>query len=180
MPKHRIKKKIGVETNFCSHVVPWAYYESARSRRIIHQKTNPPVTPQVSEDDPKAAKLFAEYERRKHITQELRWHELAGLAWVISSPIIAGYTLQYSRYFLSNYERYMSSFNVVVFVLAASLKPLSHVMMLLRERTLYLQSEAQTSESQVQLLQRKLDIMEEELDTLRKAFATKKDLGQVN
>ena len=73
----------------------------------------------------------------------------------------------------------MSSFNVVVFVLAASLKPLAHVMTLLRERTFYLQSEMQASESQVQMLQRKLDLMEDELDTLRKAFATKKDLGQV-
>lgn len=74
----------------------------------------------------------------------------------------------------------MSSFNVIVFVLAASIKPVAHVMRLLRERTLYLQSEMQVTETQVQMLQRKLDLIEEELETLRKAFATKKDLGQVS
>lgn len=133
----------------------------------------------INKDEPDYAKQLAEFKRRKAITNELKRHELFGLLWVTTSPILAGITLHYSRYFLANYERYMSSFNVVVFVLAASLKPLAHAMTLLRERTLYLQSEIQTSESQVQLLQRKLDLMEEELDTLRKAFATKKDLGQV-
>ncbi|KAF7720949.1 hypothetical protein EC973_005741 [Apophysomyces ossiformis] len=110
---------------------------------------------------------------------ELRRHELVGLIWVIVSPAIAGYTLQYSRYFLSNHERYLSSFNVTVFVLAASIKPLAHVMTLLRERTLYLQSEMQLQETPTEILQRKLDAMEEELVGLQKAFATKKDLGQV-
>lgn len=114
------------------------------------------------------------------IAAELRRHELAGLVWVVSSPIVAGYILQYSRHLLSNHERYMSSFNVIVFVLAASIKPVAHVMRLLRERTLYLQSEMQVTETQVQMLQRKLDLIEEELETLRKAFATKKDLGQVS
>ncbi|KAI8137896.1 hypothetical protein BJV82DRAFT_646736 [Fennellomyces sp. T-0311] len=150
--------------------VPWSYYESARSRRLIHQKSS------IVLDE---RKQLTELQRRTVIAEELRRHELVGLLWVIASPLLAGYTLQYSRYFLSNYERYMSSFNVVVFVLAASLKPLAHVMTLLRERTFYLQSEMQASESQVQMLQRKLDLMEDELDTLRKAFATKKDLGQV-
>ncbi|KAG0175316.1 hypothetical protein DFQ30_009588 [Apophysomyces sp. BC1015] len=115
--------------------VPWAYYESARSRRILHQNT--------SQLDDK--KQLAEYERRQVMAQELRRHELVGLLWVVISPAVAGYTLQYSRYFLNNYERYMSSFNVVVFVLAASIKPLAHVMTLLRERTLHLQSELQVT-----------------------------------
>ncbi|KAI8329069.1 hypothetical protein BC941DRAFT_363115 [Chlamydoabsidia padenii] len=137
--------------------VPWSYYESARRRRMIHSNT--------SMDRP--------------VTTELRRHELIGLIWVLASPAVAGYTLQYSRYFLSDYERYMSSFNVAVFVLAASLKPLSHVMLLLRERTLYLQSEIQINETHVDRLQRKLDLMEDELVWLRHAFATKKDLGQV-
>lgn len=73
----------------------------------------------------------------------------------------------------------MSSFNITVFVLAASLKPLIHMMALLRERTLFLQSEMSVSESEVNKLQKKLDLIEEELYDLRRAFATKKDLGQV-
>jgi hypothetical protein len=113
------------------------------------------------------------------VEEELRKHELVGLTWVILSPALAGYTLQYSRYFLSNYDKYMSSFNVTVFILASSIKPLIHIMALLRERTVYLQSEAMVDETEMEMLQKKVDLLEEELDTLRTAFATKRDLGQV-
>jgi hypothetical protein len=147
--------------------VPWSYYESARSRRMIHQY----ATHHPRQQD---AVL-----RKTSVQEELRRHELIGLAWVVLSPAIAGYTLQYSRYFLSNYDKYMSTFNVTVFVLAATLKPLFHVMALLRERTLFLQSEMQVDGSEIELLQKKMEMMEDELDGLRKAFATKRDLGQV-
>ncbi|KAI8075877.1 uncharacterized protein B0P05DRAFT_579963 [Gilbertella persicaria] len=143
--------------------VPWFYYESARTRRIIHQHHM----------DEKKGK------RRERVEEELRKHEFVGLAWVALSPAIAGYTLQYSRYFLSNYEKYMSTFNVTVFVLAASLKPLLHIVVLLRERTLYLQSEMKIDESEVDILTKKMEMIQDELDNLRKAFATKKDLGQM-
>lgn len=123
--------------------------------------------------------MQSEHQKRKLITAELRRHELAGLVWVIFSPIIAGYTLQYSRLLLSNVDKYISAFNVTVFTLAASIKPLSHVIVLLQERTLFLQSEALITETQVQLLQSRLDLVEKELFGLRKAYATKKDLGQM-
>ncbi|KAI9360517.1 hypothetical protein BD770DRAFT_318523 [Pilaira anomala] len=164
---------------------PWAYYESARTRRIIHQHSSAEKTKaglsntRQQQDEIYAQRMRTEYEKRKLITAELRRHELAGLVWVILSPMIAGYTLQYSRFLLSNVDRYISAFNVTVFTLAASIKPLSHVMTLLQERTLFLQSEALVTENQVQLLQSRLDLVEKELDGLRKAYATKKDLGQM-
>lgn len=133
----------------------------------------------TKEDESYYKRMQREHEKRKLITAELRRHELAGLLWVVFSPAIAGYTLQYSRYLLSNVDRYISAFNVTVFILAASIKPLSHVMVLLQERTMFLQSEALVSESQVQILQNKLELLEKELMVLRKAYATKKDLGQV-
>ncbi|ORX56917.1 hypothetical protein DM01DRAFT_322416 [Hesseltinella vesiculosa] len=142
--------------------VPWSYYESARSRRLIHFHATREMP-----------------SKQNQLASELRRHEVTGLLWVIASPFIAGYTLQYSRYFLSDYDRYMSSFNVAVFVLAASLKPLSHVMMLLRERTLFLQSEIQVNDTHVVRLQKRIDILEEELFALSQAYATKKDLGQM-
>lgn len=131
------------------------------------------------EDEAYFKRMQQEHAKRKLITAELRRHEIAGLLWVILSPAIAGYTLQYSRYLLSNVDRYISAFNVTVFILAASIKPISHVMVLLQERTMFLQSEALVSESQVQVLQTKMDLLERELYGLRKAYATKKDLGQV-
>ncbi|CAO3643780.1 unnamed protein product [Mucor fragilis] len=164
--------------------VPWAYYESARTRRIIHQKSSTEKSKASllntqKEDEAYFKRMQQEHAKRKLITAELRRHELAGLLWVVLSPAIAGYTLQYSRYLLSNVDRYISAFNVTVFILAASIKPISHVMVLLQERTMFLQSEALVSESQVQVLQTKMDLLEKELYGLRKAYATKKDLGQV-
>ncbi|KAI8391507.1 uncharacterized protein BYT42DRAFT_489254 [Radiomyces spectabilis] len=142
--------------------VPWSYYESARTRRRLHQNT------MASKND----------HRRQLLSYELKRHELIGLIWVILSPVIAGYTLQYSRYFLNNYDKYMSVFNITVFVVAASLKPVSHIMTLLRERTLFLQSEVEVQDTVVETLQKRIDVLEDELDNLRQAFATKKDLGQ--
>ncbi|KAI9253675.1 hypothetical protein EDC94DRAFT_525116 [Helicostylum pulchrum] len=153
--------------------VPWAYYDTARSRRVIHQYATNNNNQAGLDSNKKRDK------RKESVEEELRKHEFIGLVWVIISPAVAGYTLQYSRYFLSNYDKYMSTFNVTVFVLAASLKPLIHVMALLRERTVFLQSEMVINESEIEVLQRKLESMEEELDGLRKAFATKRDLGQV-
>lgn len=165
--------------------MPWSYYESARSRRMIHQYAahNPRHQHQQQQEEEEEGpdgkrKEYASL-RKASVKEELRRHELIGLTWVVMSPAIAGYTLQYSRYFLSNYDKYMSTFNVTVFVLAATLKPLFHVMALLRERTLFLQSEIQVDESEMKLLQRKMEMMEVELDGLRKAFVTKRDLGQV-
>ncbi|CAO3593329.1 unnamed protein product [Absidia cylindrospora] len=165
--------------------VPWSYYESARSRRMNHfnatfnhssTSSSSSTTAPTPDEGQKGRTARG---RQEQVANELRFHELIGLIWVLASPAVAGYTLQYSRYFLSDYERYMSSFNVAVFVLAASLKPLSHVMLLLRERTVYLQSEIQVNETHVQRLQTKLDMMEDELDALKEAFATKGDLDQV-
>lgn len=145
-----------IVTHLYVMLVPWSYYESARARRTNTTK------------------------RKESVEQELRRHELMGLIWVILSPAIAGYTLQYSRYILSNHDKYMSTFNVTVFVLAASIKPLIHIIALLTERTLFLQSEVHADETEIQVLAKKLEIIQEELDGLRKAYATKRDLGQVS
>ncbi|KAI8647405.1 hypothetical protein BD408DRAFT_334911 [Parasitella parasitica] len=165
--------------------VPWAYYESARSRHIMHQKLSNERTNAgilhipKNEQEAFARRMQRDHSKSKSITAELRRHELAGLLLVVLSPAIAGYTLQYSRYLLSNIDRYINAFNVTIFILAASIRPLTHVMTLLQRRTAFLQSEALASENQVQVLQAKLDILEKELYGLRKAFATKQDLGQL-
>lgn len=159
--------------------MPWSYYESAKSRRMIRQysATNYHHHQQQQYGDGKR-KEYASLHKAS-VEKELRRHELIGLAWVVVSPAIAGYTLQYSRYFLSNYDKYMSTFNVTVFVLAATLKPLFHVIALLRERTLFLQSEMQVDENEIDLLQKKMEMMENELEGLKRAFVTKRDLGKV-
>lgn len=154
--------------------VPWNYYESARSRRIINQNSRVPLPAHMNDE-----KKAIEIKRKQTVAKELRQHELIGLLWVLASPIIAGLTLQYSRRFLSNQDKYLSSFNIVVFVLAALIKPTVHCMSMLKDRTLYLQSEMQTEEGEVDVLRERIYELEDELQSLKKAFATKKDLGQV-
>ncbi|KAG2187576.1 hypothetical protein INT44_005265 [Umbelopsis vinacea] len=154
--------------------VPWNYYESARSRRIINQNSRVPLPAHMNDE-----KKALEIKRKQIVARELRQHELIGLLWVLASPIIAGLTLQYSRRFLSNQDKYLSSFNIVVFVLAALIKPTVHCMSMLKDRTLYLQSEMQTEEGEVEILRERVYELEDELQSLKKAFATKKDLGQV-
>lgn len=124
-------------------------------------------------------KKALEIKRKQLVARELRQHELAGLLWVLASPIIAGLTLQYSRRFLSNQDKYLSSFNIVVFVLAALIKPTAHCLSMLKDRTLYLQSQMQLEEGEVDILRERIYELEDELQSLKKAFATKKDLGQV-
>ncbi|KAG0786440.1 hypothetical protein G6F62_008336 [Rhizopus arrhizus] len=120
-----------------------------------------------------------EREKQQKIHAELRRHELAALIWIVLSPLIAGYTLQYSRYLLCNVDRYISAFNITVFILAASIKPLSQVMLLLQERTVYLQNEVNFDEGEVVMLQNRLNSLEKEFEMLRRAYVTKKDLGQI-
>ncbi|CEP17629.1 hypothetical protein [Parasitella parasitica] len=165
--------------------VPWAYYESARSRRIVHQKSSTEKTNvgllNIQKDEQEAffKRMQQDCSKRKLMTAELRRHELAGLLLVVLSPVIAGYTLQYSRYLLSSVDRYISEFNVAIFILAASIKPLTHVITLLQQRTIFLQTEALNSDNQVQVLEKKLDLLEKDFYGLQRAFATKQDLGQV-
>ncbi|CEG78752.1 hypothetical protein RMATCC62417_13314 [Rhizopus microsporus] len=160
--------------------VPWSYYESARIRRVIHQQSSVELKAgPKAEEAAYLRKLQTEREKQQSIHAELRRHELAGLVWVVLSPLIAGYTLQYSRYFFANTDKYISAFNITVFTLAASIKPLSHVIFLLQERTLYLQNEAAFSETEIEMLQSRIRFLEKEIDVLRRAYATKKDLGQI-
>ncbi|KAI8063648.1 uncharacterized protein B0P05DRAFT_476717 [Gilbertella persicaria] len=130
-------------------VVPWSYYESAKSRRILYQPTN-----------------RSEQEKQVKLQKELRCHELIGLIWVLVSPAMAGYTLRYSQYLLSNVDHYVSSFNITVFVLAASIRPLSHIITMLHERTLFLHSESMVKASQVELLEAKVDQLEKQVHLL--------------
>ncbi|CEJ01606.1 hypothetical protein RMCBS344292_15629 [Rhizopus microsporus] len=161
-------------------LVPWSYYESARIRRVIHQQSSVELKAgPKAEEAAYLHKLQTEREKQQSIHAELRRHELAGLVWIVLSPLIAGYTLRYSRYFFANADKYISAFNVTVFTLAASIKPLSHVILLLQERTLYLQNEAAFSETEVEMLQSRIRFLEKEIDVLRRAYATKKDLGQI-
>lgn len=118
--------------------------------------------------------------RRRQAAAELRRQEFSSLLLVLASPFLAGYSLRWTKSYLSEYDRYMSNFNIVLFVFAASIRPFVHVVDLIRTRALYLQEEAHYPSTEVELLKRKVHTLEQEISLLKKAFATKKDLGQVS
>ena len=112
--------------------------------------------------------------------QELRREERVGLFWVFISPFIAAYSLRFTRYFLTNHERYMGYFNIFIFVLAAMIKPSEHALSLLRDRTQELQNHLGRDEQLTDMLHSRADQMHKEISYLYGELATKKDIGRVN
>ncbi|KAI9275997.1 hypothetical protein BY458DRAFT_506748 [Sporodiniella umbellata] len=133
---------------------PWHYYESARAYRVVR------------------------FREKRAEEKELQLHEMIGLGCVLFSPAVAGWALEASHRLL-HHTQYMSSFNIKVFVIAASLKPIFHLSALIQERTLFLVNERPREEGKLSLFHQKLDLMEEAMDALRQAYATRHDLGQV-
>ncbi|MDI1491639.1 MAG: hypothetical protein OHK93_002848 [Ramalina farinacea] len=71
---------------------------------------------------------------------ELRIHELLALLTCFVSPLIGSWLLHHIRAQLSRpSEGLVSNYNLTIFVMAAELRPLSHLIKLVQARTLYLQ-----------------------------------------
>ena len=87
---------------------------------------------------------------------ELRIHELLALLTCFISPLIGSWLLHHIRDQLSRpSEGLVSNYNLTIFVMAAELRPLSHLIKLVQARTLYLQrvvssNPHQTSSSSLQ------------------------------
>ncbi|KAI8139355.1 hypothetical protein BJV82DRAFT_626946 [Fennellomyces sp. T-0311] len=143
--------------------VPWSYFEGARARRIIHQNAS------AHRNDAK----------RIELGEKLRHEERVGLFWVMLSPFIVAYSLRFGRYFLTNHERYMNYFNIIIFVLAAMVKPCEHALSLLCDRTQELQDDLGPDERIADVLQSRVDRMYKEINDLYGELATKKDVGEI-
>lgn len=147
--------------------VPWELYYAARSRRVINENL-PGQTADPSQE-----------ERRNHAIKELRRQELYALVTVISSPIIGGYALHGAKSYLTDYDKYISQFNIVLFVLASGIRPLMHIVSLAKNRTLHLQEEVHYPSTEVELLKRRVQHLEYEFSQLRRGLATKRDVINV-
>ncbi|CAG8558122.1 14662_t:CDS:10 [Funneliformis caledonium] len=147
--------------------VPWELYYAARSRRVVNEN----LTDQA--DDP------AQEELRNKASKELRRQELWALLLVIVSPIIGGYALHCAKLYLTDYDKYISHFNIILFVFAAGIRPLMHITSLAKNRTLYLQEQVHYPSTEVELLKRRVQHLEYEFSQLRRGFATKKDVINV-
>jgi len=147
--------------------VPWELYYAARSRRVINE--NPPG----QTADP------AQEEQRNQAAKELRRQEIYALMLVIASPIIGGYALHGAKMYLTDYDMYISQFNIVLFVLASGIRPLMHIASLAKNRTLHLQEQVHYPSTEVELLKRRVQHLEYEFSHLRRGFATKRDVINV-
>ncbi|KAI7829463.1 hypothetical protein BC939DRAFT_27476 [Gamsiella multidivaricata] len=148
--------------------MPWDLYYAARTRRILltSVSANAPVDPVLEL-------------RRQTAAASLRRQEFFTLLLVLASPFIGGYTLQYLKTFFSSYEDYLSALNIELFIIASGIRPLTHLISLLKARALHLQEQVHYPDAEVELLRRKVASIEAEMSQLRRAFATKRDVLQV-
>ncbi|KAF9930690.1 hypothetical protein FBU30_000151 [Linnemannia zychae] len=148
--------------------VPWELYYAARTRRVL--LTN--VSAKASLDP-------ALEQRRQSAAASLRRQEFFSLLLVLASPFLGGYTLQYLKTFFSSYENYLSALNIELFIIASGIRPLTHLISLLKARALHLQEQVHYPDAEVETLKLKVASIEAELSQLRRAFATKRDVLQV-
>ncbi|KAI1310568.1 hypothetical protein EDD11_003683 [Mortierella claussenii] len=149
--------------------VPWELYHAARTRRVLLTSVSAnaaPVDPVLEQ-------------RRQSAAASLRRQEFISLLLVLASPFLGGYVLQYLKSFFSSYEDYLSALNIELFIIASGIRPLTHLVGLLRSRALHLQEQVHYPDAEVELLKRKVVSIEAELSQLRRAFATKRDVLQV-
>lgn len=100
---------------------------SKNSRQDEHSLRN-----QDDEDAVSAGKLSAQ--------KELRVHELVALLTCFLGPAVGAWLLHAIRSQLSRpSEGLVSNYNLTVFLLAAEIRPMSHLIKLIQERTLHLQ-----------------------------------------
>ncbi|CAG8603259.1 6809_t:CDS:2 [Paraglomus brasilianum] len=145
--------------------IPWELYYAARSRRVINE-SNTPSDPQLEEQRAAAAK-------------DLRKQERHALALVVASPILGGYALHFAKMSLTDYDKYITHFNINLFVFAAGIRPLMHIATLAKNKTLHLQEQVHYPSTEVELLKRRVQHLEYEFSQLRRGFATKRDVIQV-
>ncbi|KAI4870812.1 hypothetical protein F4820DRAFT_145594 [Hypoxylon rubiginosum] len=79
-------------------------------------------------------------ERRAAALHELYFHELAALAWCFAFPMLGAYLLHTIRGQLSRpSEGLVSDYNLTIFICAAEIRPVSHLIRMLQNRTLRIQ-----------------------------------------
>ncbi|KAK2781979.1 hypothetical protein FQN53_000229 [Emmonsiellopsis sp. PD_33] len=89
-----------------------------------------------------------ESDQAKAAKRELRYHELVALASCFIFPIIGAWVLHTIRSQLSRpSEGLVSNYNLTVFLLAAEIRPFSHLLKMVQGRTLYLQRVVASSSS---------------------------------
>ncbi|KAL8646399.1 MAG: hypothetical protein Q9210_006165 [Variospora velana] len=170
--------------------LPWEWYHSAQSTRAEEARSTKPERSddtiieeeegEVEDDTRKVAdpvideaqgrpRSLSQSQEQIRATTELRRHELFALFACFMSPILGAWLLHAIRSQLSRpSEGLVSNYNITVFLLAAEVRPLSHLLKMVQARTLYLQrtlggelhEEAKLESSVVKDMAKRLDDLE--------------------
>ncbi|KAG9247060.1 hypothetical protein BJ878DRAFT_415702 [Calycina marina] len=140
--------------------VPWDWYHSAQSIRKKEECNAETVIMEDSDDEnvlsfsqgtldevpeeeaaPKpGAKPLRRLPAHKAATKELHRHEVLALLSCFIFPLFGAYMLHTIRSQLSrSSEGLISDYNLTIFVLASELRPMAHIVKLIRSRTMHLQ-----------------------------------------
>lgn len=164
--------------------VPWEIYYASRTRSILtHDQDQDEIehAEQVTLDGspssaPESSETGVQKEVRRAAAAELRRSELLSLVFCMLSPIMGAYMLHWMRETMTDGNKYLNTFNIRLFTLAAGIKPWSHAMSLIRRRMLHLQEEVHYPSSKVEKMNQRLRRLEADLSSLRKLYATKTEL----
>ncbi|CBQ69001.1 related to TRX2-thioredoxin II [Sporisorium reilianum SRZ2] len=165
--------------------VPWDIYHASRTRHVLthdqDEEDDAEETEQMlSEGAPSAptspAEKAEQAQARRAAAAELRRSELLSLVFCVMSPLLGAYMLHWMRETMTDGNKYLNTFNIRLFTLAAGIKPWSHAMTLVQRRMLHLQEEVHHPSSKVEKMNQRLRRLEADLSSLRKLYATKNDL----
>ncbi|KAL5351494.1 hypothetical protein ACLOAV_003353 [Pseudogymnoascus australis] len=120
------------------------WYRSAQELRTTTSPTDPnshpPLLPPIKSDTPHSPTHARQIAAFNTATSELRTHELLALLSCVTFPLLSAGLLHLLRSSLrAGASGLVSDFNLVVFILAAEIRPVGQLLRLVRARTLYLQ-----------------------------------------
>ncbi|KAK5628009.1 hypothetical protein RRF57_003724 [Xylaria bambusicola] len=116
--------------------------------------------------------------RQRAAVKELYVHEIIALAWCFIFPMLSAYLLHMIRGQLSRpSEGLVSDYNLTIFLMAAEVRPVSHLIRMLQMRTLHVQAiVAQNPHIQKTVTSEEIQILYNRLDELEARSASKENV----
>ncbi|CCF48688.1 hypothetical protein NDA11_005429 [Ustilago hordei] len=165
--------------------VPWEIYYASMTRHVLTHDADEQEQAEQCEDadrdtsrgtKKKLVESHQHIEARQAASAELRRSELLSLIFCVTSPIVGAYMLYWMRETMTDGNKYLNTFNIRLFTMAAGIKPWSHAIHLIQRRMLHLQEQVHYPSSKVEKMSQRLGRIEADLSSLRKLYATKNDI----
>jgi hypothetical protein len=147
---------------------PWDLYYASIPRKLIN--TVEWASQAIEPSNAPAEAL------RYQKSQQLSTRTVFSFLLTILGPALGGYSIVYIKPYLINYSKYLTDFNIALFVITCELRPLAHLFKSGVSRSKHIQSEVNYPNSLVEQLQIRVSKLEEEMLQLKKAYATKREV----